>query len=96
MCAWFRSHAAKDAAGAWRSAAPGSGRENGATPITSPTIATRVLHLRAGYGTVFRAGRYLRCSSSVVEHSLGKGEVESSILSCSTIFPQHFQRLTKR
>src|SRR5579863_8503791 len=25
-----------------------------------------------------------RCSSSVVEHSLGKGEVESSILSCST------------
>jgi hypothetical protein len=28
------------------------------------------------------------CSSSVVEHSLGKGEVESSILSCSTtIFP---------
>ena len=26
------------------------------------------------------------CSSSVVEHSLGKGEVESSILSCSTIF----------
>ena len=29
-----------------------------------------------------------RCSSSVVEHSLGKGEVESSILSCSTI-PNH-------
>ena len=28
------------------------------------------------------------CSSSVVEHSLGKGEVESSILSCSTIFPK--------
>ena len=27
-----------------------------------------------------------RCSSSVVEHTLGKGEVESSILSCSTIF----------
>ena len=27
----------------------------------------------------------IRCSSSVVEHSLGKGEVESSILSCSTI-----------
>ena len=27
-----------------------------------------------------------RCSSSVVEHSLGKGEVESSILSGSTIF----------
>jgi hypothetical protein len=30
------------------------------------------------------------CSSSVVEHSLGKGEVESSILSCSTI---HFNSL---
>jgi hypothetical protein len=28
--------------------------------------------------------RLRRCSSSVVEHSLGKGEVESSILSCST------------
>jgi hypothetical protein len=34
------------------------------------------------------------CSSSVVEHSLGKGEVESSILSCSTIFPKWFQPLT--
>ena len=30
------------------------------------------------------AGPGVRCSSSVVEHSLGKGEVESSILSCST------------
>jgi hypothetical protein len=28
--------------------------------------------------------RFRCCSSSVVEHSLGKGEVESSILSCST------------
>jgi hypothetical protein len=28
-----------------------------------------------------------RCRSSVVEHSLGKGEVESPILSGSTIFP---------
>src|SRR5690606_35479870 len=28
-----------------------------------------------------------RCGSSVVEHSLGKGEVESSILSHSTISP---------
>ena len=27
------------------------------------------------------------CSSSVVEHSLGKGEVGSSILLCSTISP---------
>ncbi len=27
----------------------------------------------------------LRCCSSVVEHSLGKGEAESSILSSSTI-----------
>jgi hypothetical protein len=31
--------------------------------------------------------RFGCCSSSVVEHSLGKGEVESSILSCSTIYP---------
>src|SRR6478735_432975 len=29
-----------------------------------------------------------RCRSSVVEHSLGKGEVESSIPSGSTIFPR--------
>ena len=36
------------------------------------------------------------CSSSVVEHSLGKGEVESSILSCSTIFPKRFQLLRGR
>ena len=28
-----------------------------------------------------------RCRSSVVEHSLGKGEVESSILSGSTMGP---------
>ena len=28
----------------------------------------------------------MRCCSSVVEHSLGKGEVDSSILSSSTIF----------
>jgi hypothetical protein len=32
-----------------------------------------------------RRMRFRCCSSSVVEHSLGKGEVESSILSCSTI-----------
>jgi hypothetical protein len=29
-----------------------------------------------------------RCCSSVVEHSLGKGEVVSSILTNSTIFPE--------
>ena len=33
------------------------------------------------------------CGSSVVEHSLGKGEVESSILSHSTIFLLYFKRL---
>ena len=31
------------------------------------------------------AGWAVSCGSSVVEHSLGKGEVESSILSRSTI-----------
>src|SRR5215217_5682147 len=31
------------------------------------------------------------CRSSVVEHSLGKGEADSSILSGSTIRPQGFQ-----
>jgi hypothetical protein len=34
-----------------------------------------------------------RCRSSVVEHSLGKGEVDSSILSGSTMFFQSFQHL---
>jgi hypothetical protein len=28
---------------------------------------------------------------NLTEHSLGKGEVESSILSCSTMFPRIFQ-----
>ncbi len=54
--------------------------------------APRRLALRAepyGIGRPFRPGRVpapaYRCRSSVVEHSLGKGEVESSILSGSTI-----------
>ncbi len=37
-----------------------------------------------------------RCGSSVVEHSLGKGEVESSILSRSTIFRMRNQRVIGR
>ncbi len=37
---------------------------------------------------VYLRRHHRRCSSSVVEHSLGKGEVESSILSCSTYFPR--------
>jgi hypothetical protein len=32
-----------------------------------------------------------RCCSSLAEHSLGKGEVESSILSSSTIIIVHLQ-----
>ena len=43
-----------------------------------------VLNHRPGCGRFTRLDIF-RCSSSVVEHSLGKGEVESSILSCSTI-----------
>ena len=35
-----------------------------------------------------------RCRSSVVEHSLGKGEVESSILSGSTICPIDFSKVS--
>ena len=38
----------------------------------------------------------LGCCSSVVEHSLGKGEVESSILSNSTMaFPLRGRRLRR-
>jgi hypothetical protein len=36
-----------------------------------------------------------RCCSSLAEHSLGKGEVESSILSSSTIFLKSFPYLQK-
>jgi hypothetical protein len=36
------------------------------------------------FGTHGASPRPARCRSSVVEHSLGKGEVESSILSGST------------
>ncbi len=49
-------------------------------------LQTMVLHLPGGCGTVTCDRSVLCCSSSVVEHSLGKGEAESSILSCSTIF----------
>ena len=43
---------------------------------------------RAFSASICRAkGREVRCRSSVVEHSLGKGEVLSSILSGSTIPP---------
>jgi hypothetical protein len=34
-----------------------------------------------------------RCRSSVVEHSIGNGEVDSSILSGSTIFPMQIKEL---
>src|SRR5215216_7875648 len=42
------------------------------------------------------AGPCPRCRSSVVEHSLGKGEVVSSILPGSTNFPQINQTLAGR
>ncbi len=38
---------------------------------------------------MFRRVETPRCGSSVVEHSLGKGEVESSILSRSTSLFKH-------
>jgi hypothetical protein len=47
-------------------------------------------------------GRFLKfksracCRSSVVEHSIGNGEVDSSILSGSTRFPFENQRLLDR
>ena len=44
------------------------------------------LRPRAGGARRTAASAKVRCCSSVVEHSLGKGEVESSILSCSTIY----------
>ena len=51
----------------------------------------------AGSQALFRARRASECcSSSVVEHSLGKGEVESSILSCSTIISMTYGETADR
>ncbi len=67
-----------------------AGRElrNGAKPVEPLRAADYGLapSRRLWHGLSRR--KVLRCSSSVVEHSLGKGEVESSILSCSTINSQ--------
>ena len=51
---------------------------------TSPP-ASRIASRRTGEPLL------VRCGSSVVEHPLGKGEVESSILSRSTIKPPYLQ-----
>jgi hypothetical protein len=57
-------------------------------------MLARVLPRRGACGRsrTLSAATPKRCSSSVVEHSLGKGEVESSILSCSTIFLNKINR----
>ena len=54
---------------------------------SKPHTGHPALPRRGAYGRsrTLRLRRPRCCSSSVVEHSLGKGEVESSILSCSTI-----------
>jgi hypothetical protein len=45
-------------------------------------------------GCVYARSRVVaRCRSSVVEHSIGNGEVDSSILSGSTIFSKQYQHL---
>src|SRR6516164_9014687 len=50
--------------------------------LTLPTVVSSCICFQSQWGSA-QTGR---CRSSVVEHSLGKGEVESSILSGSTIF----------
>src|SRR5271165_5287676 len=66
------------------------GDDNGSSPCFGPQPM-------AGNQTFFSARRApRRCSSSVVEHSLGKGEVESSILSCSTIAFNRLRLATER
>ena len=57
-------------------------------PASEPHEGHPALPRRGAYGRSrsLSAATPRCCSSSVVEHSLGKGEVESSILSCSTIF----------
>ena len=74
------------------------------TPVWDPSGAIPTLRQRRAYGTHRRASRgpsaadsHCRkprrhcCRSSVVEHSLGKGEVDSSILSGSTSTPTNSQ-----
>lgn len=69
-----------------RSAAAWAGRAR-ACDLRAP-----VAHRRRTRRTRFQAFRAIkRCSSSVVEHSLGKGEVDSSILSSSTS-PAHWRQ----
>ncbi len=65
-------------------------RRPGASCETAPSLFERLRAADYGLAPLRRLWhglsrrKVLRCSSSVVEHSLGKGEVESSILSCST------------
>jgi hypothetical protein len=55
-------------------------------PRPDPCVGDSHVALSAPFGGPGSApAPFLRCRSSVVEHSLGKGEVESSILSGSTI-----------
>jgi hypothetical protein len=60
---------------------PQAGRYGTRTRQSSALVAFAppILYQRLAFGAA-------RCCSSVVEHSLGKGEVDSSILSSSTIF----------
>ena len=62
-----------------QSSKPGGTGCRGREFLVDPSCATCTLCLNAPSR---------RCGSSVVEHTLGKGEVESSILSHSTIHPQ--------
>jgi hypothetical protein len=81
----------------WRGAISGSGclvDPNGARrepPIPAHVALAATLWHKARVSTrpasQIRRRKGQRCRSSVVEHSLGKGEVESSILSGSTIYP---------
>jgi hypothetical protein len=74
----------------------------GAIPGLSRPCASEVIvaHIAAPDGAPradsFRVSPRACCRSSVVEHSLGKGEVDSSILSGSTSTPNKINSLAKR
>jgi hypothetical protein len=76
-----------------RRAGPPAGRRSiraRRAPGDFPCALPPLVAVSARFG---RAGAASCCRSSVVEHSLGKGEVESSILSGSTSFPFEIRRI---
>ncbi len=68
------------------SGARGSGFVGHGQKMEKPVDSVKSLRVAKGQGLWHVSPILVRCCSSVVEHSIGNGEVDSSILSSSTIF----------